>query len=349
MSDEARAVDFFNIAHQTFMRARQEAENPVERFYKIGSYTVRLQFAGAALIPFLTPALEHLSALPCPQPDLTLCLWDSASTHTDMPPPPWSWDAYLVRGEVPAYNNDRIRTAYYPERGVLSVLDIEASTGVYWFRDAANIPYYESGSPLLAMLHGWMSAHGRQLVHAGAVGTAQGGVLLVGKGGSGKSTTSLLCITSDLLYASDDYCLITTDREQPYVYSLYNSGKVNADDVQRFPLLAPALSNTSRLSTEKALFFLHRYFPEKIAGGFPIRAVLLPRVTGRPETRLRKVSASAAMLALAPSTIFQLPGAGQPAFQSLGELAKKVPSYVLEVGTDLSAIPDVIKNLLAEY
>ncbi len=192
-----------------------------------------------------------------------------------------------------------------------------------------------------------MHHHHRQLTHAAAIGTSKGGVLLIGKGGSGKSTTALSCINSGFFYVSDDYCLLTTD-PVPYVYSLYNSAKLDADNIQKFPNLAPAISNTDHLDSEKALFFLYEYCSEKMATGFPIRAILLPRVSGHPETKLTPASPAESLTALAPSTIFQLPGAGVAAFQIMVRLVQQIPCYTLELGTNLSRIPDVILCLLSE-
>ncbi|PYK66262.1 MAG: hypothetical protein DME50_06105 [Verrucomicrobia bacterium] len=185
----------------------------------------------------------------------------------------------------------------------------------------------------------------RQLIHAGAVGSAEGGVLVVGKSGSGKSSTCLLCLDSPLLYVGDDYCLITT-KSAPHVHSIYSSGKIDAKDIGRFPFLAPALSNADHLDCEKALYLLHPHFAGKISTGFPIRAILLPRVTGRRETRLKKISAPASLLALAPSTIFQLPGAEHEVFKGLGEMVRQVPSFVLELGINLAEISATISRFV---
>jgi hypothetical protein len=150
-----------------------------------------------------------------------------------------------------------------------------------------------------------------------------------------------------LLYVGDDYVVLSRE-PLPFVYSLYNSAKLDADHVQGLPHLLSAVRFSKRLDTEKALLFLHDRYPEKVARGLPVRAVLLPQVTGLPETRLKKASPVASLTALAPSTLFQLPGAGRQAFQKLSEFVKQVPSYVLELGTDLSCIPDVILGLLSE-
>jgi hypothetical protein len=54
------------------------------------------------------------------------------------------------------------------------------------------------------------------------------------------------------------------------------------------------------------------------------------------------------LAALAPSTIFQLPRAGNEALKFLASFARHLQCFSLEVGTDLSTIPPVIEGLLAD-
>ena len=108
-----------------------------------------------------------------------------------------------------------------------------------------------------------------------------------------------------------------------------------------------ALSNAARLDTESAVFFLHSHGPGSTVDGFPIRAILLPRVTGRPETLLSPSSSGDALAALAPSTIFQLSRADHGAFQTMARCVRQVPCYRLDLGTDLSRIPNVILRVLS--
>ncbi|MEO0770938.1 MAG: serine kinase, partial [Cyanobacteria bacterium J06649_4] len=174
------------------------------------------------------------------------------------------------------------------------------------------------------------------------------GVLLAGKGGSGKSSTALACLNSELVYASDDYCLVETDPE-PYVYSLYNTAKLKGQaDLERFPHLAPLISNPDSFTDEKAMVFLQEHYPEKLINKLPIKAILLPRVMGIPDTHIRRASSMLALKALAPSTIFQLPNTGQSALKMMATLARQVPCYVLELGTDIPQIPRAIATLLSD-
>ncbi len=252
-----------------------------------------------------------------------------------------------MRGEIRGFNTPVLQTNFSLGTGILSLLHRSKDIALYWIRDASQVPYYETGAPMLTILNWWMSAHGRQIVHAGAVGNSEGAVLLVGRSGSGKSSTSLSCLLSGLLYVSDDYCMVSKDPE-PFVHSVFSSGKVNAEDAGRFSSLITTLSNASRLGPEKALFFLNQEFARRIVSGLPLKAILIPRVAGRSETRLVEVSRSTSLMALAPSTIFQLAGAGHEVLNTVGELARALPGYVLELGTDRAAIPSVISRFLSE-
>lgn len=339
-----RAADYFETAHQAFLRAASAAGGFVDHHFRLVGHRLCLRFAGRALVPYLTPALAHLGCEPNSAPELTACLWDSVSTGTTMPPPAWQPADHGPRGEIRGFNDARIQTAFQHGPNSLSMLDHDQGRALYWVRDSSQLPYYESGAPLRNILHWWLNRLGCQLFHGAAVGKPAGGVLLGGKGGSGKSTTALACLNSELSYAGDDY-VVVDDQPKPFVWSLYNSAKLNADHVHRLPFLVPRIHNRDSLASEKALLFLQRWFPEKLIPGFPIRALLLPRVTGLVETALRPLSPTACLAALAPSTIFQLPGAGHGAFQTVARLVQRVPSYVLELGTDLARIPGVISEL----
>jgi hypothetical protein len=356
-NEESERVIYFQLVHAGFQKAAK-VTGVVEQFYNIGSYTLCLRFAGSGLIPQIAPALSHLMTEATQTPDLTICLWDSTSTGTALPLLIGNlvelvrlhWTDYLSpRKEIKGYDGERIRTNFHIGPNILSVLDHQSNLACYWIENAADIPYWEKGSPLQTILNWWTTAHHHQYVHAGAVGTPDGGVLLAGKGGSGKSSTALACVHSELVYVSDDYCLVTTE-PKPYVYSLYNTAKLKGKaDLERFPNLAALVKNIDRLSSEKAMLFLAEQFPEKIVQGFPIQAVLIPQVTGKPDTHLRPTTAGAALKALAPSTIFQLAGSGATALKMMSSLIKQVPCYVLELGTDMAQIPEVITRLLVPH
>jgi hypothetical protein len=316
-------------------------------FYRIGGHITNLRFAGSALVPRMTPALAHLRVKGPQKPELKVYLWDSASTGTKMPTPMWKVNGFIFRGEVPGYNNERIYATYHQWAEVFCILDIKEDFGIFWVSDATHLDYTFGSSPLRDIFHWWMLKHGKQLVHGGGVGTPEGGVLLTGMGGSGKSTTALACLNSELLYAGDDHVLVKME-SLPYLYSLYNTAKLEGNHIHTFPNLLHAVDNKEKLETQKARIFLHQCYADKIIAGFPLRGIMLPRVTGQLETGLRKISPAEALIALAPTTIYQLPKAGQIALKNMSNIVKKVPTYILALGTNISQIPKIISKFLSE-
>lgn len=349
-------VAFFDTIHQTYLQAEMAANSAPEGFFSIAGHTIKLRFAGSVLQPLLTPALEHLAIAPVADPALTILIWDSASTGTPWPDFPWrDYDIaishegkklsnlFTPRGDILGYNDGRIFTHIGDE--LFSLLDMERNTAIYWCQDASRLPLYEKGAPVRTILHWWMHTRNFQMIHSGAIGTPTGGVLLAGKGGTGKSTTALICLNSDLNYASDDYSLIQLD-PQPYVYSLYNTAKVSADNLDRVSHVSRNGENVPRTNNEKFVYYLHQHFPQKIVKGFPIRAILLPQITGQPRTTYSPARPEESIKALALSTLKQLAGAGKSSLQMITNLARLLPSYHLELGVDMSQIPTIIRKVI---
>ena len=102
-----------------------------------------------------------------------------------------------------------------------------------------------------------------------------------------------------------------------------------------------------RTGEDKATVFLQEHWPESLSEGFPLRAILVMRIGSGRETRLLPARGMDALTALAPSTMAQLPASGAEDLRFLKELVQSLPSWVLEVGSDLTQIPDTIQDLLA--
>jgi hypothetical protein len=314
------------------------------RTHVVAGRPVRFVFAGSALVDVLTRALRHLPACPDATPALTVVAWDTASTgapppalpRDDQPDGP-TWRRVLL-------DDAPLHAVYKPGHGSLSVVDRDRALAWYWCADADTVPVWEQGTPFLHVFHHWLSSQDMQLVHAGAAGEDDGGFLFVGKSGSGKSTSTLACVEAGMRYAGDDYVAVSSS-PAPTVHALYSSGKLDGGHVDRFPELAARVVNADGPADEKRVFFMAEHAPERSAISFPLAAVLLPRVTGRPDTRALPASAATALAALAPSTIFQMPGAAATELGAIAALLRQVPAHVLEAGTDLPALAATVRGL----
>jgi hypothetical protein len=301
----------------------------------------------------LTRAFAHLPDSGKGDDAFTIHLWDGSfpSRNGFLDVFTKNWPSLCgPRGSLVDYHGGRLVALYQPGPDILHVVDLERNIAFYWKRDLTPLPYYEVGSPLRSLLHVVMRKYGLQFVHGGAVGHESGGVLLAGKGGSGKSTSVLACLDSGLQYASDDYCMSGTGKNgEGRVHSLYNTAKLRGDeDLARFPKLAERVWNPVREGEDKATIFLQDCRPEKLIAGFPLRAILVPHVAGVRDTTLGPCSAKDALLALAPTTLAQLPDSGSEDMQRMVRLVRTTPCYRLQLGTDLRQIPEAIERVLAQ-
>jgi hypothetical protein len=336
VTPEAPPVDSLQ---DDFERAAEAAGGVAELRLAVAGKPVRIRFAGTEAAEALSPAFVHLEARADEPPALTLHVWDSGIRRPEA--------NVAATGAGASYYSEQngLRVLHQPASNVLSVLNAEADTGWFWMPDAHGLPYWDYTAPFRHLLSWWLDAQGLRHVHGGAVGTEEGGVLLVGPGGSGKSTTALSTLLDERLrYAGDDYVAVGAG-PAPAVHSLYCSGKVHPEDLHRLPHLAPALA-AGAPADEKVVFYVEQAFPGRSIAGFPLRAIVVPRVTDRRAARALPGTPAAALAALAPSTIFQLHPPAREALAQMAVLVRTVPTFVLELGSDVETIPAALLRIL---
>jgi hypothetical protein len=316
------------------------------RVYRIGDQTVQLCFACERFASCLTPALAHLAIPETPVVDLTVNLWDGE--RRDRSQPSIMMSEPSSRSDQPSeyFQSDQVRAVFHPGPHLFSALDYQRRQGIYWIRDMDLLPLAEGGAPLRTLFQWWFTPQGKQLVHGAAVGTSSGGVLLVGRIGSGKSTIALACLNAGFSYVGDDYCLVA-HTPQPMLYSLYSSAKIHFTDLERFPRLRPIQSTLPYANADKAVCFLAESFVEQIVPELPLKAMLLPTIRSSGRTRLHEISPAAALLTVGPSTALQLTGDRNLCLPHLREVVRQVPCYRLEVGPEIAEAPALIADLLA--
>lgn len=324
--------------------------------FEVLGRVVRLRLAGDDLEAVLTDALRHRE-LPAggSEPDLEICAWDELSTGTGA-----DLEGIPILGEERpggSLVNDP-RTVVHGPRGFLSLqgkvpwaaqgYDSVAGTAFLWARDRDVLRLWgEHTKPFLEIFHAWLIDTPWQPIHGGAVGGPDGGVLLAGGSGVGKSTTVLSCVEAGWLYAGDDYLAIRTDGDEPRVGNLYGSARLCVDMADRFEGFRPAeVGAISVNGIEKRDLILADVLPSSRFGGFPIRAILLPRISGGPRSRLRPASPAQATVAIGAVTMHLLRAGAREAFDKIAGIAAATPAYRLELGDDIDELPGLIGDEL---
>jgi hypothetical protein len=337
------ASNYFNIVDNAWLKANEAVDACINRYFAVAGLLIRFQFAGHALVPAITPAFEHLRVASLgASPSFTIRLWDCASTGVLMPPPPCGIKGFTIRGELRDFQDGRYHAAYQPSDRILSFLDVEAGIGMVCVANAQEIQTSERATPLRALL-GWLMRYNhRQMVHAASVAAGKSGVLIVGRGGAGKSNTAVGCLLAGLNFAADDFCAVST-APVPMAHSLYSTAKLHRNGWAQIPYPP---SNPDDPDTEKRFYYLQANFAERLPANFPILAIVAPRRTDWGDPTLVPISACTPVLETASETSLMLPDAGAEVLSTLSQIARQVPCYRLDLGSYPQAIPSLIVGLI---
>jgi glycosyltransferase involved in cell wall biosynthesis len=341
---ESEQISFFENFLAKFNQAAQKT-GEIKLFFQIAETTLCLNFAGSELVNPLTNALAHLSVPYTSNPDITINVFDSESTGVIAPAPPCDWSCFTDRGDIWGFNSKRIKTAFHWSEYSVNLLDLETNTGVYWVKSSKSFPYWVYSSPFRTLIHWWMEKNNCQLIHAAAVGVDNKAILITGKGGSGKSTTSLTCLNRGLKFLGDDYVIVKKD-PVPFVYSLYCSAKINVDDIVNFPELVELSSPKVAEDQEKEVLFIFPKLKELVEIKMPLVAILTPVIQPTEITEITPTNFWPIQRAISFTTITQLPGVGKHTQIYINEFITKLPCFTLKLGFNLKLVPEVIEQFV---
>lgn len=318
-----------------------QRKRPVtKKVYSIADKIIHVLYYGPAA-DVLSLALSHTEIASDASPDLTIHAWDSASPDADIIAP---WDDPLfdkTQGDL----SENFFGVYVSGEESLNFYDPETQTGYFWTYNVTELSDWVIGAPLRTIFHWFLSTQQIHLIHGAVIGEKGKSVLLTARSGSGKSTTSLSCLLSGMDYLADDYVAIKVDQEAQNAYSLYNSAKITKDAVAYFPEFQQSIWNKNFNEKEKAIIFLADIFPNQVKLHASLDAVLIPRIT-RGKTRIVKASKMDGMIAMAPTSLLQLPMAETKKISVCKDILTVTPCYFLELGPEVRAVPEVIKSFL---
>ena len=331
------------IARPAFMQATKGI-TPHVRQYSIAGKRFQFTYWNQLLCEKMSPAIAHLESS-VGEPEVTINLWDSASMNTPLPLPlSQSTFFYEQSTDGKIQLEESFLGTYVPGEEFINLYDIEGGIAYFWVPDAHTIQPWLCAAPVRTLLHWCLARDGVQLVHGACVGEAGRAVLLSAKSGSGKSTTAFACVQAGMEYLADDYVAVDV-RNGIKAHSLYSSIKVGGEYVREVPELAPhsmMLSPTEK----KRVVFLNSVFSEQVRTSAILPALMIPVITTSPHTTIIPASKQDALLALAPTTLFQLPLAEDRTLGYLKDLVRALPCYFLMLGPNTTEIPSVLRSFL---
>ncbi len=345
-SREAAAVVAFLLDRAVAqLEAPARGEALRRHAWRVGPWSIEQRHLGPGLEDLMLPAWAHLPAAPAGGAQLTVYCADVEATGLDLGSLPWRAGETASQGLVGGLAGTDYRALWDQQGRAVHLFDRRRGIALYAVGSRRDFRSWERSLPLRHILHWWTAGRGGQLIHAGAVGTSQGGVLLLGASGAGKSTTTLACLDSALGIAGDDFVLVETGGADT-VHSVSSTAKLSHAALRCFPQLESKMANPGEPEPEKFLFFLDRFQPSPLIPAMPLKAlVILRRAAGR-DTHIEPASPVAALQASAPNTLFLLPGERAESFAKITGIFRRHPCFQIHLGHDLSQIPLRIGDLL---
>ena len=336
-------VKYFEYIRAKLKRAANKNDEITKRI-QVADFQVEFSFYSENLVPIFYNAFEHLSSIKHQQSTkiLKIHFWEYQEEQIEII---WDINERHHLGYVETLSENGFFLLHQPGSEAIYLLDQNLGEAYYLVKSADRIPHWESDFPLRMLFHWWLKDEPYQPVHAAAVGIESGGLLLIGKGGSGKSTSTLKCVNSNLKVAGDDYILL--DSEQAVAHSLFSLTKANLQSLEMLTNLSITPESLPKPIDDKYRIRLYPRYQDNIINQVPIRACLLPQVTDQDFTSIEPCSSAEILLALAPTTLFQLPGLRQEAFTKMSNFCRNTPGYRLLLGKDSFRLPEILSQFLS--
>jgi hypothetical protein len=317
-----------------------------ERVYGLGGLRCRVRYGDRAAETAVHRALAHVEVQPAGPVDLTIGVWDESQAAHLLPEPHPHMLVDYRNHCLELCSDGRYLALEERWLGTRSFIDRQAGQAWCCLRDAAALPYYERAAPLRSVLNALLVGRARHLVHAAAVGTRDGGVLLTGPPGAGKSSTALACLDGALGHVADDWCGVHAG-PQPRIFSVYASAKLRMDALERFPEIRDRIDNFDRLDAEKATAFLAEHWRSRLVVECPVKAIFIPEVAGRATTVVVPTSGINAWRAMTSWTLKQLTGCGRDSIALLTRFAASLPAFRLLLGRDRREVRAAVEEAVA--
>jgi hypothetical protein len=238
-----------------------------------------------------------------------------------------------------------LRATYPLKSGRWSLFDDKARIGVQWAASPDCLPVWDGSAPLRQHVHWILDNHGLRFTHAATLGWRHRGVVLFGKGGAGKSGTTLAGIAAGLSTVGDDYIALG-DGELPTAHHLYRLIKQDRAGLARTLDLHARTQHYPGNWCGKVEFDPDAFFPGAAVRSMPLHAAILPRIARLDRPVIVPARPQEVMLALMTSNLHQFAGEADDGMAYFARLLKSLPCYRLELSEDAAANGAALRDFI---
>ena len=202
-----------------------------------------------------------------------------------------------------------------------------------------------SGVAIISLLR-LLRTKGFYRVHAGAVAMDGLGVLLPGAANNGKTTTLINLVRSGFKFISDDKPLLRKNGKGLEILAFVDRVYATEATIRFFPELHFLLGQDHEFP--KKSFLVDEVYPNSVIDKCEPRLLIFPEITPSDQSILTPVSKAESLRRLIPCSL-EVVGPRQLAriqLQTLVRLIESTRPYLLHLGRDFDAVPDMIHRRL---
>lgn len=334
---------------QTSWEACRDATFVTDTF-AVGGLVLRIEGFGS-LPPRMLPALSHHPRTSA-DPDLTVRIWDLSVTAVRPLVPHEFFHARGDRDVLDGFAASEARVRYDWPQQVIQAWDADSRTAWWVAERPDTVEWWEEAAPFRPVLAWWLTSRERYFAHGAALSRDGKAVMLVGPGGSGKSTTALRANRAGLDFLGDDYCLIgrAATAMAGHADGAYQVGSIYRT-VKLRPVDGPAFeSELARNEVgRKIVLSIDDGCGGRMVTGAQLVGVAAVEVAETSETNIETGRPGRVLQALAPTTFDQLPGVGGRSLAAFGAMLRTVPTGVVRLGADADGVVEAVRSLLEEW
>lgn len=197
------------------------------------------------------------------------------------------------------------RIAYDFHTNTVVVYDPGTAVCAIWSPDISSYPYWARGTPFRLGLSWIADTFDGEFLHGALIAANDEGLVLAGKGGSGKSTTAFASQDAGFDLLSDDYFLYQAGR----MYPVYTRAKLLDTS---YPLLSANINSITLnpdVEGQKRILDLEPNTLRKYQSGIPVKRFVVPKLADAPG--VQTVSSGVIMQNLAPYSLCGILGGTQ--------------------------------------
>jgi len=260
--------------------------------------------------------------------------------------PPWNLphtdERHLERLHLTP--DGKVSALYDHGRDCWMIIDMNTRRALLWIADAGRLPVWEGAAPFKQFLQWSLVDTTLSMLHGGAVSHSHQGLLLLGPGGSGKSTTVAACLQAGLGVCGDDLVVVDRSARGWVVHALYNSIKL-------FPNAAIAVPSMLKGAPSRECGDKRSIRYSDVAAGAlvhttPLRALMHCKITANKTSRLIPVAPAEMLKAVGPPTVFLLRGREAHILKEVSALVRALPCMRLELGTNPAEAAELLRRWL---